>query len=414
MKRSKGESVAVDIVGGANRYYHPGLQGDYTNVSAVYQCVNVIAKNVARLPLLVEAKRDGVYQPSDTDWFKYIFGIQPNEDQSAYEFKSQVIANLLTSGNAVIVPMFSAPLFGDERGRTLRNLERLVPITPGCVSYDTLNHLYRINDQWRGIVGDYTGAEVIHLRMPSREGIWGISPITHARLTIETILAADSETNDRFRQGGNIQGFITNETPAVQGQNKWTKQQLEAIAQMNNSFFATGGGISYLPGNAKFQQLSMTSADLQFLESRKFEVKEICRWFGVSPSFVFEGATSNYQESQKVRADFVTDTLDPLLIQLETEFRRKLLTWRETLTTRFRFDRGALASSDPEAAVRLSSARIAAGLESVNEARASHNRPPVEGGDTLLMSANLKTIEALTAEGITDAQTNNNDNGTEH
>lgn len=103
----------------------------------------------------------------------------------------------------------------------------------------------------------------------------------------------------------------------------------------------------------------------------------------------------------------MTDTLDPLLVQIETELVRKLLAPYERDRYVFRFDRSGLATSDPEAAVSLCAKRIAAGIDTPNEARVSMGRPPVEGGDTVLMSANLKTISALVSEGSEETDTDN-------
>ena len=383
--------------------------GDATNVSAVYQCVNVISKNVARLPLrLYKRSASGVFVPDNTDWLQYILGIQPNERQSAYDFWNQTVQQMKMTGMAVIIPQWSENIFGDSR--SIRNLDRLVLCSPGSAHYDYTTRGWKVYDELNGIHRDFMENEVVVLREPSRNGVEGVSPVTHARITISTILAGDTETRERFKKGGNVKGFISNEAPAAAGYNKYTKKQMEDLSAQKDIFFQSGGMVTWLPGGTKFNQLMMTSADMQFLESRKFAVKEICRWFGVSPSFVFEGATANSQESQKVRSDFVTDTLEPLLVQIETELRRKLFSWKDSVTHRLQFDRMALASSDPKAAVDLAAARIAAGIDTINEAREALGRTPVEDGDTILMSANLKSLSALLADPVTN-QIPNKQNG---
>lgn len=388
-----------------------GISGTATNVAAVYQCVNVICKNVARLPLrTLKRSGSGVFTDAGVPWLDWLLTISPNERQSSYDFLSQLVWQLKLQGNAVIIPMWGDPLFAGGP-RMIRDLERLILCSPYSVTLDTVNRIYRVNDSVTGVKGDFYPSEVIHIKEPSHDGQWGVSPVTRARTTIDTALAGDKETRERFRNGGNVKGFISNAPLGVTGFNNYSKEALEKSAKEKEDFFRQGGNITYLTGTATFHQLMMTSADMQFLQSRQFTVVEICRWFGVSPSFVFAGTSSNYKESQKVRSDFVTDTLEPLLTQIEKEFNRKLLGFSGTRDYRVSFDRSGLASSDPEAAVKLTAARVAAGLDTLNEARKAYGREPVEGGDTVLMSANLKSMSALMNEGeaTNDTKTDNDD-----
>lgn len=375
--------------------------GTAANLSTVYQCVNVMCRNVGRLPLQIcHRHTSGVYLPQTEGWLNFILNISPNEYFSGYDFWSQAVRQVKYQGNAYIIPQWAENPFGRER--CIRDLLSLILCSPNSVTYDRAARLYRVNDSVWGVRGDFHPGEIIHLKEPSHDGLIGVSPLTKARITIDTALAGDVETRDRFANGGNVRGFITNPPVTATGYNQYSKEALEKAAKEKDAFFRAGGRITSIAGAAEFHQLMMTSADMQFLESRRFTVIEICRWFGVPPSFVFEGSSSNYKESQKVRSDFVTDTLEPLLVQFELELRRKLLTFSEMDRYQFKFDRSGLASSDPEAAVKLSSQRISAGIDTPNEARKAMGRPPVDGGDTVLMSANLKTIPALVAEGDPD------------
>ena len=149
---------------------------------------------------------------------------------------------------------------------------------------------------------------------------------------------------------------------------------------------ALGGKWSYTP-------FMMTASDMQFLESRKFTVDEICRFFSVHPSFVFADSTSNYKSSEMATSSFLRDTLNPILRQIESEMTRKL--FAGSLGERVRFSREEIYATDLEGRMKYVEKRIQTGTMSPNEARASLGMPRVEGGDAVLMSANLKTIDQL-------------------
>lgn len=69
------------------------------------------------------------------------------------------------------------------------------------------------------------------------------------------------------------------------------------------------------------------------------------------------------------------------------------------------FDRRGLYACDLESRIKYQADTIAAGLYTVNEWRQEENKPAVEGGDTVLVSANLKSINELSAQPATAPKT---------
>ena len=161
--------------------------------------------------------------------------------------------------------------------------------------------------------------------------------------------------------------------------------------------FSTGQHIVSLPGQVDFKQISLSSTDMQFLESRKFSVREICRFFGVHPSFVFDDTSNNYKSAEMANVAFLSNTLNPILRKIETELLRKLVAPSLAMKRKFQFDRRGLYASDLDSRVNYQTKTIAAGLYTVNEWRQEENKEPVKGGDKVLVSANLKGIDDLTS-----------------
>ena len=101
---------------------------------------------------------------------------------------------------------------------------------------------------------------------------------------------------------------------------------------------------------------------------------------------------------------FLSDTLNPLLRKIETELLRKLIAPSLCGKRKFEFDRESLYACDLNSRVKYQQMTIQTGLMTVNEWRKKENKPAVEGGDIVLVSANLKGI---TESGIPTASTEN-------
>ena len=94
---------------------------------------------------------------------------------------------------------------------------------------------------------------------------------------------------------------------------------------------------------------------------------------------------------------FLSNTLNPLLRKIESELQRKLFSAGQYGRRKIQFDRRGLYACDLESRVKYQTDTIAAGLYTVNEWRKEENKPAVPGGDTVLVSANLKGINELAA-----------------
>jgi HK97 family phage portal protein len=128
---------------------------------------------------------------------------------------------------------------------------------------------------------------------------------------------------------------------------------------------------------------------LQLLETKQFNVLEICRFFGVHPDKVFAQQTTNYKASEMSQVSFLTDTLQPYLRQFELEFQIKLIPEKAYYSKRVDFDIEPLLQTDLNTQADYMTKTIATGVRTVNYWRMKLGQPPVEGGDKPLVSANL-------------------------
>ena len=375
--------VAAPRVGGAAMLYPSGSSP--LHVATVYRCVDLLANSVANLRLQYMRRKGEIFVEDTNSRLHYLLTVQPDTYLSAFDFWRQVVTYMLLKGNAYIVPVYDT---------LTMEIARLALVDPSCVAHDTVHDTYTITDMNAGISGTFEEEEVIHLKNYTRDGKIGISTITYAATTLSIANTGNVETLNRFENGGNVRGIISNDT-SVRGFGEYQDDQLEETAKDLDGKFRTGQRIVSVPGQVQFSPLSLSSTDMQFLETRKFTVREICRFFGVHRSFVYDDTSNNYKSAEMANVAFLSNTLNPILRKIENELHRKLVAPTLCCKRRFEFDRRDLYACDLDSRVKYQASTIAAGIYTVNEWRRAENKEPIKGGDLVLVSANLKSIDEV-------------------
>lgn len=372
-----GALAALSLYGGGSAAPTAALQS-----AAVYRCVKVVSESVANLRVRCLVRRaGGIFADDAETQLPYLLQVQPDPAFSAYDFWAQAVQQILLEGNAYVIP------FRSPSGE----VNRLALCAPHTVSHDTAADTYTVSDFQNGIYGTFAEKDVLHFKNLSVYGKRGVSVLAWARLTLGISAAADNETLNRFANGGTVRGLVSNDT-SVRGFGEYQDSELQKAAADIDSRFSSGERIVSLPGQVEFKQISLSSTDMQFLESRKFTVREVCRFFGVHPSFVFDDTSNNYKSAEMANVAFLSHTLDPLLKRIENELQRKLVPAAQCGLRRFQFDRRGLYACDLDSRVKYQAQTIACGLYTVNEWRAAENKPPVAGGDRVLVSSSLKEM----------------------
>ena len=359
-------------------------------IAAVYRCVDIVSKGVAQLPLVIKRKEDDYFVIDNDDVFglTYLLQMRPNERLSAYEFKRSILTQLLIGkGNAYIYPKWG----GD-------GYESMVLLTPGSCTYDVYSNTYAVSDPINKIVGTFDADEIIHLKNLSLDGGYtGVSTLTYASRTLAISANADSANVESFKTRGTLTGFVSGKN-ATLGFGTIQDTQLQGVADNIEKQLASGKKIFNLPGEMSFNQISLSPSDIQLLETKTFNVLDICRFFGVHPDKVFAMQSANYKASEMSQVAFLTDTLQPVLTQIENELQIKLIPREMAMEYKIDFDIEPLLQTDLLTQADYINKTIQAGVRTVNHWRKKFGQAPVPNGDKVLVSANLKALDTLNAE----------------
>nr|DAT69098.1 MAG TPA: portal protein [Caudoviricetes sp.] len=143
----------------------------------------------------------------------------------------------------------------------------------------------------------------------------------------------------------------------------------------------TPNGVAVLEGNLAFEPITVNPTDAQLLETRQFNVVDICRFFGVSPVKAFDLTKSSYSTVEATNLSFLTETLSPLLEKIELEFERKLYKPSEKDSIDVRFDTATLLRADKQSLANYYQTLFNIGVVSPNDIRKQLDLPAMEGGD---------------------------------
>lgn len=286
--------------------------GAAESLSAVYACVSAISETIASLPLILY-KRTGEDREKATEHPLYrVLHDQPNDIQTALEFREQMQAAVLLRGNAY------AEIIRDYAGQVVA----LVPLlNVNVLLLDNGRLSYEVSDN-KGKVRRLLQEEVFHLRHRSDNGILGISPITASRETVQLAMSERDHGNSTFTNGAKLSGIL-------KFPNKLNTLQRGQIANSWSTQYAGGtnaGKTAILEEGVEYQTISMSMADAEWVEARKFSVEEVARLFRVPPTIIGDMSKANYSNSVELSRQFVTLTLKRHLVGWEQAISRSLLT----------------------------------------------------------------------------------------
>ena len=144
--------------------------------------------------------------------------------------------------------------------------------------------------------------------------------------------------------------------------------------------------------------ISVKPQEAQLLESRKLNVVDLCRFFGVSPTKVFDLSKSSYSTIEAEALAFLSDTLQPFLAKIECELQAKLLSEEQRKEYDVKFDTTQLLRTDKNSLASYFSTLFNIGVLSQHEIRSMIDLEPIAKGDKHYIQVNLATNGADGAE----------------
>lgn len=284
------------------------------DVSTVFACIRVIAEGVAQVPLRVmrELPSGKGSEPAVDHPLYKVLNSKPNQWQTSFALRETMIFHLALTGNAFFYK------------NIVRNrVKELIPIDPGCVTI-TRNNDYSLTYTVTGIDGrsmDFPQSLIWHIRGPSWDTWRGLDAVRQAREAIGLTIATENTQAEMHANG--LQTSGTYSTDQKIDPDKYKQIQAWIAAQI-------GGSNRHKPfvidSGFKWTQQSMSGVDAQHLETRKFQIEEICRSFRVLPPMVgHSGQAMTFASAEQIFLAHVIHTLMPWVVRIEQSIDNDLL-----------------------------------------------------------------------------------------
>lgn len=312
---------------------------------------------------------------------------EPNENMTRFTFFKTMVASILLKGNAY------AYIERNKRGHALQ----LIYIPVHWVDIVWIADNAGVKRKRYKVIGFSELVEpkdMIHVLNFSYDGIMGVSTLAHARQTLG--ISTDSETHAAkfFKGGANMAGVLTVEGTRLNKEQK--DQNYREWSARTDPDTGNPNGIVILEGNMKYQPITINPKDSQLLQSREFNVVDICRFFSVSPVKAFDLSKSSYATVEATQLGFLTDTVAPMLVKIEQELQRKLFLPSESGKAKIEFNTSGFLRADKAAQATYLKTMFNIGAMTPNEIRRENNLPKVEHGDNAFVQVNVQTLEKAT------------------
>ena len=303
------------------------------SVSTVFACTRILAEGVAMLPLKLY-RRTAAGREEATDHALYsLLKDAPNATQTSFEWREMLQGHLCLRGNAYC--------------RILRDsffdVVALEPLHPSDVQPQKLSSgdiVYRISGDTRL----HTGAEILHFRALSNNGVLGVSPVSLMRESIGLAMAIQGHAAKSFSAGNKFPGIL--KTPASLSPKQITELRNAWDAQRAGD---NGAKVPILHGGLDWQSVGMSNVDAELIASGTFQRKDIAEAFRIPLVMLAHGDKSaTYASVEQFMLSFVNQTLQPWLERWEQRLNASLLTSDERRTggLYFKFNLKALLRGD--------------------------------------------------------------------
>ncbi|HCT4931298.1 TPA: phage portal protein [Morganella morganii] len=347
-------------------------------LTAVFSCVRVLAESVGMLPCSLYEQLDRGNRRAVRERLNKLLSTKPNNYMTPQEFWELLIACLCLRGN-----------FYAYKVKALGEVVELLPLDPSSVTP-------KLNSKWEpeyqvtfpdGKRDTLTQDDIWHVRIFTLDGLTGLSPIAYAKQAVGLGLATEEHGSRLFGNGAVTSGVLQTDQYLKDD----AYERLKTDFENRHQGLANAHKPMILEMGLKWQQISMTSEDAQFLETRKFQLEEICRIFRVPLHMIQNTDRATFNNIENLGIGFINYSLVPYLTRIEQRINVGLVKPSKQGVFYAKFNTGALLRGDMKSRFDAYATGINWGIYSPNECRELEELNPRDGGDIWLTPMNMTT-----------------------
>ena len=228
---------------------------------------------------------------------------------SAYTFKKMIVVQMLLKGNAYIYI---------QRDLKTGEVNQLDLLLSDSVLVETFEGDIRYRDTLSG--NTYDKSQIMHIMNYGTTLYRGESTLSYMANSLAIGASLENYLKSLTSSGMMVSGILK----PVAGANINPKQALAAKESFNTTVSSLdANSVIVLDAGFDFQQISISPKDAKYLESSKLNSNQICKFFGVPPSMIYD-EVGKYTTAEQSQIDYLNNTLMPIIEKIESEFFRKL------------------------------------------------------------------------------------------
>ena len=356
------------------------------NLSAVMACVRFLTGQVGQLPwqAFYTDPTTGNRTRLTVGPVDRLIHKRPHPEVGSFTFRELMLSRALLHGNAYAE--ITRNYFGDAVG--------LHFIEPWRVSLerDAAGALWArvLNEDSGEVMIPY--ANIFHLRGLGNE-LEGWSVLHMARKSFGISLASEGVAETAMSNSPRLNLVFTHPSAMSDKSYERLKDDLDERTTPENAHRPI-----FLEEGMTVEALRLNPADIQLLESRQFQLGEICRWFGVPPHKIGDLARATFSNIESQARESVADSVQPWVLRFEQEADEKLFRpAHKAMGAYTRMNLNALLRADAAGRAALYKALHAMGAISSDDIAELEDLPRVgteNGGDLRFVPLNMQTLSA--------------------
>ena len=346
-------------------------------ISAVFNAMDIISNDIAILPKKVYQKTDTGRQALSSHPVNYFIHNEPNNKMTGFMFHKAIVLSAIRKGNGLAI----------IKRNNLADITSLELVTKDALVYSYNDEIYYEIDEVM-----YHSSEILHIAGFSFNGITGKSVFEYAAESMGTTLNAQRFSKEYY--SGKAQGIGIVETDKHIDKDQKKKIEKAVSASLNS---ASRWRVPVLDDGMQFKQIKLTAEEVKFLDTFKFSIEEVARWFNLSVVKLKNLDDASYNNVENLELMHAKDSILPWVIKFEQEYTRKLLSEDEKRKQGIyiKFNMNVLSRANMQARAEYYSKMVFNGLMKPNEVRALEDMNAVEGADTLMTPVNTQPAEQL-------------------
>lgn len=357
-------------------------------LTAFWSCVKIISETVGSLPLHVyrETEPDGDKEKATNRTEYGLLHDEFNPLMTSMVAREVCQAHLLTWGNAYLAIRLNGA-FKVESLWPLHPSKTRAAVRRGMLVYET-------TDTPKGQMITYDPSEVVHIPALSFDGLNGLSPVRVHRETIGHGLATEKYGSSFFGHGERPAGVLEHPAHLTDDAHRRLKKDMEEIRVANNPHKTL-----ILEDGLKYHTISVPPEDMQYIQTRAFNVADMARIFRIPLSMLeVHDKSAAYASVEQFFLQFAVHTVRPWLVRWEQELNRKVLGLGSGLIAEFSLD--ALLRGDLKSRYDAWHTALNDGWMNKDEVRAKENlnKMPDKQGEKFFVPANLVPLDRALKE----------------